>query len=86
MMQNDEKQNAAPAPLRDGSDNNRPLDSQCVRHVLRHVSEVLRKHAEILASFEAKNPTMFCASWDATARLSQNTKQKIRYEKYTKLS
>jgi hypothetical protein len=52
-MQNDEKQK--PSPERDGSDNNRPLDSQWARSVLSSVSAILKKHAEILAFYEAKN-------------------------------
>ena len=53
MMQNDEKQK--PSPERDGIDNNRPLDSQWARSVLSSVSAILKKHAEILAFYEAKN-------------------------------
>ena len=46
-------ENKKPSQGRDGSDN-KPLDSQRVRRVLSRVSVVLRKHAEILAFFEAK--------------------------------
>ena len=45
----------AVAPERDGIDNNRPLDSQWARSVLSSVSAILKKHAEILAFYEAKN-------------------------------
>ncbi len=87
MMQNDEKQNAV-APG-DGSDNNRPLDSQWARSVLSSVSAILKKHAEILAFYEAKK------SHDALQHRGRckiykihnknNNKQK-GYDKNTKLS
>jgi len=53
-MQNDEKQKPS-HPRSDGIDNNRPLDSQWARSVLSSVSAILKKHAEILAFYEAKN-------------------------------
>ena len=53
-MMSDEQKKAV-APERDGIDNNRPLDSQWARSVLSSVSAILKKHAEILAFYEAKN-------------------------------
>ena len=50
-----DEQKKAVAPERDGIDNNRPLDSQWARSVLSSVSAILKKHAEILAFYEAKN-------------------------------
>jgi hypothetical protein len=50
----DEKQKAV-APRSDGFDD-KPLNSQCVRSILKRLSSVLKKHAEILAFYEAKNP------------------------------
>jgi len=54
MMQNDEKQKPS-HPRSDVFDTNKPLDSQWARSVLSSVSAILKKHAEILAFYEAKN-------------------------------
>jgi hypothetical protein len=53
-MQNDEKQKPS-HPRSDVFDTNKPLDSQWARSVLSSVSAILKKHAEILAFYEAKN-------------------------------
>jgi len=53
----DEKQKAV-APRSNGFDD-KPLNSQCVRSILKRLSSVLKKHAEILAFYEAKNPRCF---------------------------
>ena len=53
-MQNDEKQKTS-HPRSDVFDTNKPLDSQWARSVLSSVSAILKKHAEILAFYEAKN-------------------------------
>jgi len=42
-------------PRSDVFDTNKPLDSQWARSVLSSVSAILKKHAEILAFYEAKN-------------------------------
>jgi len=95
-MQNDEKQKPS-HPRSDVFDTNKPLDSQWARSVLSSVSAILKKHAEILAFYEAKNLKQekthdVSASWDATARFAQSTTSqcehkstidKIRYEKYS---
>jgi hypothetical protein len=87
-MKNAEKQK--PSHPYDGSDN-KPLDSQCVRRALRRISLVLRKHAEILAFYEAKNLKQK-KSHDVLRIVGCNGKTfskhktKIRYDKNTKLS
>ena len=95
-MQNDEKQKPS-HPRSDVFDTNKPLDSQWARSVLSSVSAILKKHAEILAFYEAKNLKQekthdalrivgrngkICQSTTSQCE-HKSTIDKIRYEKYS---